>query len=315
MRILSALLLAGGFMIGASALSMTARADDPPKPAAEPPKPTDADKKAIEDAVKKAMEKGQPKTATPAAPDAGEKPASKKVPSDLPVVKTVPAEGGLVIEELKIGDGPEIQPGGVGVVNYHGTLKDGGAMFDSTYDASAGHMTPFTVPLDRMIEGWKKGVPGMKVGGIRRLTIPYSMAYGENGQPPKIPAKADLVFIVELLDTVGMEDTKVGDGDEASALAVCVTAFTIKDAEGKVVESATKEKPYIWFPNEITGVSMGMDGMKVGGKRTIKIPKEFNQAPQQQLAAGHTLNVPVTMEVELLEVRNLPGSTPKSAKK
>jgi FK506-binding nuclear protein len=310
MRMLSAVVIAAGIVFGVAALPMTSRADDPPKPAAEQPKVDDAAKKAIEDAVKKAMEKGQPGAAQ-AEPAA--KPESKKVPSDLPVIKTVPAEGGLIIEELKIGDGPEIGPGGLGVVNYHGTLKDGGTMFDSTYDASAGHVTPFPVPLDRMIEGWKKGVPGMKVGGIRRLTIPYSMAYGENGSPPKIPAKADLVFIVELLDVLSVQDTKVGDGDEASGQAVAVAAYTIKDADGKVLESATKEKPFIWFPNEIAGVSAGIDGMRVGGKRTIHIPKEFNQGPQQ-LAAGHTLNVPVTMDIELLALRNLPGSVPKSQK-
>jgi FKBP-type peptidyl-prolyl cis-trans isomerase len=322
MRILSALVLAGGLAIGVGALSMTARADDPPTPpksdapATQPPKMDDATKKQLQDAVKKAMEKQGATTTPPAGLKTDSPPAaeSKKVPSDLPVVKTVPAEGGLVIEELKIGTGPEIQPGGMGVVNYHGTLKEGGAMFDSTYDASANHVQPFAVPLDRMIEGWKKGVPGMKVGGVRRLTVPYAMAYGEAGQPPKIPAKADLVFIVELLDVLSSEDTKVGDGDEASGQAVAVTAFTMKDADGKVVESATKEKPYIWFPNEIGGVSAGIDGMKVGGKRTIHIPKDFNQGPPQ-LAGGHTLNVPATMEVELLAVRNIPGSVPKSQKK
>ena len=320
MRILSALVLAGGLAIGVSALSMTARADDPPKPAApapptpQPPKVDDASKKAIEDAVKKAMEKGQPGAAPQGEPT--EKLVSKKVPSDLAVVKTVPAEGGLIIEELKIGEGPAIEAGGMGVVNYHGTLKDGGTVFDSTYDATIKrpHLTPFAVPLDRMIEGWKKGVPGMKVGGVRRLTIPYMMAYGEQGQQPDIPPKADLVFIVELVDALSWEDTKVGDGEEASNQAVAVTAFTFKDAEGKVVESATKDKPYIWFPNEIGGLTAGIDGMKVGGKRTIHIPKEFNQGPPQ-LAAGHTLNVAATVEVELLALRNIPGSVARSQRK
>lgn len=310
MRILSALVLAGGFAIGVCALSMTTRADDPPKPAAEPVKVDDAARKAIEDAMKKAMAAKDQKAEEPA------KVESKKVPNDLPVVKTVPAENGLIIEELKIGEGPAIEAGGMGVVNYHGTLKDGGTVFDSTYDGTIEHphVTPFPVPLDRMIEGWKKGVPGMKVGGIRRLTIPYTMAYGEQGSPPKIPGKADLVFIVELLDALTFEDVKVGDGEEASNQAVAVTAFTMKDADGKVIESATKEKPYIWFPNEIGGVSAGIDGMKIGGKRIIHIPKEFNQGPPQ-LAAGHTLNVKATIEVELLGLRNIPGSVPKSQRK
>jgi peptidylprolyl isomerase len=70
-------------------------------------------------------------------------------------------------------------------------------MFDTTRGKQ-----PATFPLNRLIKGWQQGVPGMKPGGIRRLTIPYAQAYGESGRPPVIPAKADLVFIIEAIGVV-----------------------------------------------------------------------------------------------------------------
>ncbi|MBY0111519.1 MAG: FKBP-type peptidyl-prolyl cis-trans isomerase [Phycisphaerales bacterium] len=106
-------------------------------------------------------------------------------------------DSGVIVEDLKLGEGSECKPGATVTINYHGTLKDGGTMFDSTRGKQ-----PATFPLNRLIKGWQQGVPGMKPGGIRRLTIPYPQAYGENGRPPVIPAKADLVFIIELIGVV-----------------------------------------------------------------------------------------------------------------
>lgn len=110
-------------------------------------------------------------------------------------------DSGVIVEDLKLGEGSECKPGATVTINYHGTLKDGGTMFDTTRGKQ-----PATFPLNRLIKGWQQGVPGMKPGGIRRLTIPYAQAYGENGRPPVIPAKADLVFIIELIGVV--EPTK-----------------------------------------------------------------------------------------------------------
>lgn len=98
------------------------------------------------------------------------------------------------IHEITQGNGPECPKGATVEVHYKGTLMDG-KVFDSSYDRGE----PITFPLDNLIQGWQEGIPGMKVGGKRKLTIPYAKAYGERGIPGAIPPKADLVFEIELL--------------------------------------------------------------------------------------------------------------------
>ena len=102
----------------------------------------------------------------------------------------------LIIEDETIGTGEEATAGKRVTVNYLGTLTDG-IKFDSSYDR--GTPFAFTLGAGEVIEGWDKGVAGMKVGGKRKLTIPSTMAYGENGIPGAIPGGATLVFEVELL--------------------------------------------------------------------------------------------------------------------
>jgi len=100
----------------------------------------------------------------------------------------------LMVEDLTPGDGAECPAGATVNVHYKGTLMDG-TVFDSSYDRGQ----PIDFPLANLIPGWQQGIPGMKVGGKRKLTIPYSLAYGERGSPPVIPPRADLVFEIELL--------------------------------------------------------------------------------------------------------------------
>ena len=79
-------------------------------------------------------------------------------------------------------------------VNYHGWL-DGGKVFDSSYDRGK----PAEFPLDGVIKGWTEGLQLVGEGGMIELEIPFELAYGERGRPPKIPPKATLHFLVELL--------------------------------------------------------------------------------------------------------------------
>lgn len=102
----------------------------------------------------------------------------------------------LVIETLKPGTGAEAKAGQRVTVHYVGTLTDG-KKFDSSRDRGEGFR--FTLGKGEVIQGWDKGVAGMLVGELRKLTIPPTMGYGARGFPPVIPANATLVFEVELL--------------------------------------------------------------------------------------------------------------------
>lgn len=103
---------------------------------------------------------------------------------------------GMIIEDIKTGSGKTAEAGTMVSVHYVGTLTNG-TKFDSSRDRGA----PFTFALGagQVIEGWDKGVAGMKVGGLRKLTIPPDLAYGDRAIG-SIPANSTLVFEVELLD-------------------------------------------------------------------------------------------------------------------
>ncbi|MEZ4452611.1 MAG: FKBP-type peptidyl-prolyl cis-trans isomerase [Nannocystaceae bacterium] len=102
----------------------------------------------------------------------------------------------LEIVDLQEGTGAEARPGQSVTVHYVGTLVDG-KKFDSSRDRGRGFT--FQLGAGQVIEGWDRGVAGMKVGGLRKLTIPPEMGYGRRGYPPVIPANATLIFEVELL--------------------------------------------------------------------------------------------------------------------
>jgi peptidylprolyl isomerase len=106
------------------------------------------------------------------------------------------AKTGLIIEDLKVGEGAVAKAGQKVTVHYRGTLTDG-TQFDASYDR--GESFTFRLGAGQVIEGWDKGVAGMKVGGKRKLTIPPALAYGAPGRPPVIPPSATLTFEIELL--------------------------------------------------------------------------------------------------------------------
>jgi FKBP-type peptidyl-prolyl cis-trans isomerase len=116
---------------------------------------------------------------------------------------SIEIEGGLCYVEHEAGDGDEAARGDVVEVHYTGTLEDG-TEFDSS---EGGAPIKFTLGIGEVIEGWDKGLAGMKVGGSRTLTIPPEYGYGEAGSPPVIPPNATLIFDVEL---VSVESAKSG---------------------------------------------------------------------------------------------------------
>jgi len=127
-------------------------------------------------------------------------PTSDYKPTEAPPLPPGPDKLEKVDE--KVGDGPG--PAKIGdkvKVHYTGTLMNG-----KEFDSSRGPgKQPFSFEIGKgaVIKGWDEGVPGMKVGGKRKLTIPYQLAYGEGGSGDKIPPKAAPKFHIELLEIEG----------------------------------------------------------------------------------------------------------------
>lgn len=142
---------------------------------------------------------------------------SEKVPEPAPepaparvTEPPVPEPADLIKEDLVVGTGAEAKEGDKVKVHYTGRLLKTNFVFDSSVGPGK---KPFELTLGAggVIKGWEEGIPGMKVGGKRKLTIPSKLAYGDTGQPPKIPGKATLVFDIELLSIGGEADAGTGD--------------------------------------------------------------------------------------------------------
>jgi peptidylprolyl isomerase len=118
--------------------------------------------------------------------------------STKPVVEVPEGEppAGLEIEDIKEGDGAAVQPGATITAHYVGVSYSTGKEFDSSWSRGE----PATFPLAQVIPGWQQGIPGMKVGGRRRLVIPPDLGYGEVGQPPDIGPNETLIFVIDLVD-------------------------------------------------------------------------------------------------------------------
>jgi peptidylprolyl isomerase len=157
-----------------------------------------------------------------------------KLPPGVPAVKGIVKTAFVLrYQDIKIGTGPDAEPNKVYKVHYTGWLAADGTKFDSSFDhprqpvvdkdgkpvldadgkPKQGAAEPINFPqgYGRVIPGWDQGFYGMKIGGKRRLFIPWQLAYGARGhltgdpKNPGIPAKADLIFDVELVDVVDMQ--------------------------------------------------------------------------------------------------------------
>jgi FKBP-type peptidyl-prolyl cis-trans isomerase len=138
---------------------------------------------------------GTPAAETPETPAASEQPAAEQPAAEAPA-PTAEDVTDLKVEDLVEGTGAEAKSGDNVTVHYTGWLTDG-TKFDSSLDA--GQPFQFALGAGMVIPGWDQGVEGMKVGGKRKLTIPPSLGYGEQGAGGVIPPNATLVFEVELI--------------------------------------------------------------------------------------------------------------------
>ena len=197
----------------------------------------------------------------------------------------VEIEPGLSYVDSLVGGGEEVQYDSFVAVHYTGWLYDVdadslGAKFDSSLDRGE----PIAFPLGRsmVIQGWEKGLPGMKVGGKRTLLIGPEMGYGDRGSPPVIPGGATLRFDVEILDLPSVEvivETE-GAGPAAEAgdqIAVHYTGYLWENGEPgeKFDSSHDRGQPYrfrLGAGMVIPGWDFGLQGLKAGTKARLIIP-------------------------------------------
>ena len=159
-----------------------------------------------------------------------------KLPAAVPpVVGSVVETAPLRYIEIQAGTGAAAQSGQEYTVHYTGWLRDG-TKFDSSVE---GKPLQFVQGRRQVIAGWEMGFEGMKVGGKRRLFLPYALAYGEKGRG-KIPPKAELIFDVELL--------VVKDVPAVSPAAELLTPLDELEKQVVALAKAIPEEKYGWRP-------------------------------------------------------------------
>jgi FKBP-type peptidyl-prolyl cis-trans isomerase len=164
-------------------------------------------------------------------------PADAKASAGIPPVSGQPQPlANLRFIEVSPGTGTAVSPGKQLSVNYTGWLADG-TKFDSSYDRN--EPIQFVQGRKQVIIGWDIGFEGMKVGGKRRLFIPYQLAYGEQGSGP-IPPKAELIFDVELVD--------VTDVPAVPAAVDVLLPYTELESRVTALAKAVPEDKYSWRP-------------------------------------------------------------------
>ncbi len=114
-----------------------------------------------------------------------------KLKKDLKKTKS-----GVEIYINEKGNGPKVEKGKRVEVAYYGVLKSDGKMFDNSF--GRGRDLPFNAGAGQMIKGWDEAMLELNQGDKATIFIPWKFAYGENGRPPVIPAKSDLVFYLEV---------------------------------------------------------------------------------------------------------------------
>jgi peptidylprolyl isomerase len=116
-----------------------------------------------------------------------------------PVVPPIDGElpSDLVIEDLTVGEGPQAQAGQTATVHYVGVSHSTGKEFDASWNR--GETFSFPLGQGEVIQGWDRGVVGMRVGGRRRLVIPPHLGYGSRGAGRAIKPGETLIFVVDLV--------------------------------------------------------------------------------------------------------------------
>ena len=194
-----------------------------------------------------------------------------------------------------------------------------GTEFDSTEEAGENFI--FTLGVGQVIEGWDKGLGGLKVGGTRRLEIPSHMAFGRTGQcfssgECAVPPNTDVVYdvtLVDIFDFVMIDDVDPGDpnGEIAEPGDVVLVDYVGQLRDGSVFD-ATADRGSFSFTlgrgNVIAGFDQGIPGMRVGGRRVLTIPPVLGYG---QFGAGSTIPpfAVLTFTVDLVDVVKNPDNS------
>jgi len=247
----------------------------------------------------------------------------------------------LRIEDMVVGTGAEAKKGDTVTIEYTGWLstKSKSDPVDSSYE----HSEPFRFVLGQgtVIQGWEKGILGMKVGGKRKLTIPPDLGYGATGAGNgAVPPNAVLVFELELVDVqdpslvtplptsssattvfptvvtatgLKIEDLVIGDGREVKKGDNITVAYTGWLEDGtKFDSSSNHETPFQFILGKgdvIEGWDQGLLGMKVGGKRKLTIPPDLGYGAAGAVGGRIPPNATLIFEVEILAALGPPPAT------
>ncbi len=226
---------------------------------------------------------------------------------------------------IKEGSGEPIKPGQLIQVHYKGWLTDS-TLFDDSY--TRGEPLEFSLGAGQVISGWDRGLVGMKVGEIRRLSLPYELAYGDRAVGP-IPAKSDLLFEVELIAAqpplvpdafpkdlnalkwqsadpgVSYADEKQGEGTAAvpgTKISLHYTGWLIQGRKFASSKDLGKPLETVLGANKlIKGWEIGLEGLKPGAVRWLRVSPSMGYGSKAY--ASIPPNSTLLFRVEILTVK------------
>jgi len=215
----------------------------------------------------------------------------------------------LEFKDDKVGDGGEFeykkpaQTGDQVFMIYSGKLANGSEFDSNTADDK--QVFNFTIGNGSVIKGWDQGIPGMKIGGVRELSIPSTLAYGADVKADgKIPPNSDLYFKVTLLDIVPpgtdnqilFDDKKVGTGAEVQKGSKVSIHYSVADLKGNELDA----NDYSWTVGSgkiYSQIETGIQGMKEGGVRVIRL------ADKEMLQLSPKPRMQVPADVQLVKIQ------------
>lgn len=233
-------------------------------------------------------------------------------------------ESGLQYEIIEAGSGPTPEEGDFVTVHYRGTLGDS-TVFDESYERGA----PITFPIGYgcVLPGWEEGIGLLSEGAEAQLVIPPDLAYGDQGAGGVIPPNATLTFDVELIDVepgfgetpadvpadqyaerdqgLQVYDLQEGDGTELAAGQPLAVHYKGWVQGGEAFDSSPDRcRPYQFVLGQgmvIPGWDLGLEGMRVGGRRQLVIPPTLAYGEEGAGDGVIPPNATLVFEIELLD--------------